>query len=77
MFLVTPTLTGHKHPSVVSLFGVAHTSDEVVLVINFVKGSALDKLIFGKFASKIHSHYYHSTLVACNINVPIYNNSCS
>ena len=37
-----------KHPNIVSLLGFALSSDEIILIMNFVPEKNLDLLIFGK-----------------------------
>lgn len=37
-----------KHPNIVSLLGHAASVEEIVLIMNFVTGSNLDVLIFGR-----------------------------
>ena len=40
--------TGLEHPNIVSLFGYIMAEDEVILIMNFVDGSNLDRMLFGK-----------------------------
>ena len=37
-----------KHPNIISLLGYAQNQERIVLIMNYVQGSNLHQLIFGK-----------------------------
>ena len=37
-----------KHPNIVTLLGYATAANEIVIIMNYIRGKNLDELIFGK-----------------------------
>ena len=46
-----------KHPNIISLLGYSFTEDELILITNYVKGSNLDSMLFGKKAVQVWFSY--------------------
>ena len=42
-----------SHPNIISLMGYSFSEDEIVLITNYVEGSNLDKILFGKEALQV------------------------
>lgn len=51
-----------NHPNIISLLGYSFSEEELILITNYVKGSNLDTMLFGKKAVKVY-------LGLCFINV--------
>ena len=46
-----------KHPNIVELLAYAMSEEEIVLMTNFVDGSNLDKILFGKKPQEVAVEY--------------------
>ena len=40
-----------KHPNIINFLGYSMANDEVILVTNFIRGSNLEQILFGKHSN--------------------------
>ena len=59
-----------KHPNIVQLHGYAISGDELVLVMNYVDGYNLEKILFGKGTNiEVNILYKNTVILICEYNV--------